>query len=92
MSKLPKQKRSSWFAAHFLPVLRNVTMLSYNITIVSYNNIMLQSVVSKNVPFMAQQEKQKTIIISFDPLRGSPAKSGLVHFASEKKFPLYFAH
>ena len=25
-------------------------------------------------------------------LRGSPAKSGPVHFASEKSFPLYFAH
>ena len=36
----------------FWPVLRNVTMLSYTITIVSYNNIILQSVVSKNVPFL----------------------------------------
>ena len=42
----------------FCPVLRNVTMLSYNITIVSFNNIMLQSVVSKNVPI-----KVETIIL-----------------------------
>ena len=47
----------------------------------------------KCYPKLKKIEKMMSNLKSLEEeLRGSPAKSGPVHFASEKSFPLYFVH